>query len=66
MLDHVVVIDGNVLHECNGASPGLDGAGVLASVSVGARILNNVIYGNAGGDAIGVDPTPRCPVRAPT
>ena len=31
-------------------------AGVLASISVGARILNNVIYGNVGGDAIAFSP----------
>ncbi len=57
-LDHAgsAVIDGNILHECNGASPGLYAAGVLASTSVGARILNNVIYGNLGGDAIAFSP----------
>jgi len=57
-LDHAgsALIDGNVLHECNGASPGLYAAGVLASTSVGARILNNVIYGNLGGDAIAFSP----------
>ncbi len=58
VLDHAgsALIDGNVLHECNGASPGLYGAGVLASTSVGARILDNVIYGNVGGDAIAFSP----------
>ena len=58
VLDHAgsALIDGNVLHECNGASPELYGAGVLASTSVGARILNNLIYGNVGGDAIAFSP----------
>jgi hypothetical protein len=58
VLDHTgsALIDGNVLHECNGASPDLYAAGVLASTSVGARILNNVIYGNVGGDAIAFSP----------
>ena len=58
VLDHArsAVIDGNVLHECNGASPGLYGAGVLAAVSAGARIIDNVIYGNAGGDGIAFSP----------
>jgi Right handed beta helix region len=57
-LDHAgsALIEGNVLHECNGASPGRYGAGVLASISTGARIRNNVIYGNAGGDAIAFSP----------
>ena len=58
VLDHAgsALIDGNVLHECNGVSPGQYGAGVLASVSTGARILNNIIYGNVGGDAIAFSP----------
>ena len=58
LLDHAgsPLIDGNVLHECNGASPGQYAAGVLASTSVGARILNNVIYGNVAGDAIALSP----------
>ena len=58
VLDHAgsALIDGNVLHECNGASPGKYAAGVLASTSVRARILNNVIYGNVGGDAIAFSP----------
>jgi hypothetical protein len=58
VLDHAgsALIDGNVLHECNGASQDLYGAGVLASTSVGARILNNLIYGNVGGDAIAFSP----------
>ncbi len=58
VLDHAgsALVDGNVLHECNGASPGLYGAGVLASISAGARILNNVIFGNVGGDAIAFSP----------
>jgi hypothetical protein len=57
-LEHAgsALIEGNVLHDCNGASPGLYGAGVLASISTGARILDNVIYGNAGGDAIAFSP----------
>ena len=58
VLDHAgsALIDGNVLHECNGASPGQYSAGVVASISVQARILNNVIYGNVGGDAIAFSP----------
>ena len=58
VLDHAgsALIDGNVLHECNGVSPGLYSAGVLASISTGARILDNVIYGNVGGDAIAFSP----------
>ena len=58
VLDHAgaAVIDGNVLHECNGASPGLYSAGVLASTSVRARITDNVIFGNAGGDALAFAP----------
>ena len=57
-LDHArsALIDGNVLHECNGGSPGHYGAGVVASISVGARIFNNVIFGNAGGDGIAFSP----------
>ncbi len=57
-LDHAgsAVIEGNVLHECNGASPDDYGAGVIASISAGARILDNVIYGNVGGDAIAFSP----------
>jgi len=58
VLDHAgsALIGGNVLHECNGASPGLYSAGVLAATSVGARILDNVIFGNAGGDALAFAP----------
>ena len=58
VLDHArsALIDGNVLHECNGASPGHYGAGVLASTSVAAHILDNVIYGNPDGDAIAFSP----------
>jgi hypothetical protein len=58
VLDHAgsALIDGNVLHECNGPSKVLYGAGVLASISTGARIVNNVIYGNVGGDAIAFSP----------
>jgi len=58
VLDHAgsALIDGNTLHECNGVSPGLYGAGVLAATSVRARILDNVIYGNVGGDAIAFSP----------
>lgn len=58
VLDHAgsALIGSNVLHECNGASPGLYGAGVLAVTSVRARILDNVIFGNAGGDAVAFSP----------
>ena len=58
VLDHAgaAVVDGNVLHECNGASPGLYGAGVLAATSVRARITDNVIFGIAGGDALAFSP----------
>ncbi len=58
VLDHagLALIDGNVLHQCNGPSPGLYGAGVLAATSVKARIFDNVISGNAGGDAIAFSP----------
>ena len=58
VLEHAraAVIHGNVLHDCNGASPGQYGAGVLAAISVGARIVGNVIYGNAGGDGIAFSP----------
>jgi len=58
VLDHAraAVIQGNVLHDCNGASPGLYGAGVLAAISAGARIVGNVIFGNAGGDGIAFSP----------
>ena len=41
---------------CDGASPGQYGAGVLAAISAGARIVGNVIYGNAGGDGIAFSP----------
>jgi hypothetical protein len=58
VLDHAgaPVIDGNVLHDCNGASPGLYGAGVLAATSVRARITDNVIFGLASGDALAFSP----------
>jgi hypothetical protein len=58
VLDHAraAVIDGNVLHECAGASAELYGAGVLAAISAGARIVDNVIYGNSGGDGIAFSP----------
>jgi len=58
VLDHarLALIDGNTLHECNGVSPALYGAGVLASTSVGARILDNVIYANVGGDGLAFSP----------
>ena len=58
VLDHAraAVIEANVLHDCNGASAGLYGAGVLAAISAGARIIGNVIYGNAGGDGIAFSP----------
>ena len=55
VLDHAgaALIDRNVLHDCNGASPGLYIAGVLSATSVRAHISNNVIFGNLGGDALG-------------
>jgi len=58
VLDHAgsALIGGNVLHECNGSSPGLYSAGVLAATSVRARILDNVIFGNADGDALAFAP----------
>jgi len=58
VLDHAraAVISGNVIHDCNGASPGQYGAGVLAVISAGARIVDNVIYGNRGGDGIAFSP----------
>jgi len=58
VLDHAgsAVVDGNVLHECNGVSPGQYGAGVLAVTSAGARITDNVIQGIAGGDGIAFSP----------
>ena len=58
VLEHAgsALIEGNVLHECSGTSADRYSAGVLASVSVDARILNNVIYGNHGGDAIAFSP----------
>jgi hypothetical protein len=57
-LDHARAarIDGNVLHSCNGDSPGLYSAGVLASISVGAKIENNVIFGNVAGSGIAFSP----------
>lgn len=57
-LDHARAarIDGNVLHDCNGISPGLYSAGVLASISAGVRIENNVIFGNVGGSGIAFSP----------
>jgi hypothetical protein len=58
VLDHAgrALIDGNVLHDCNGESPGLYGAGVLASTSAGAQIVDNVIFGNTDGDALAFSP----------
>ncbi len=58
VLDHAnsAVIGGNVLHDCNGGAPDHYSAGVLASTSAGARILDNVIYGNVGGDAVAFSP----------
>jgi hypothetical protein len=58
VLDHAgsALVQGNVLHECNGAGASMYGAGVLATTSVGARIFDNVIYGNKGGDAIAFSP----------
>jgi Right handed beta helix region len=57
VLDHAnsAVIAGNVLHDCNGGSANHYSAGVLASTSAGARILDNVIYGNVGGVYFGGD-----------
>ena len=59
VLDHAgtALISGNVLHNCNGDSPGLYGAGVLAATSAGARILDNVIFGNVSGDALAFAPS---------
>ena len=58
VLEHAraAMVRGNVLHDCDGASPGLYGAGVLVAISAGARIVGNVIYGNAGGDGIAFSP----------
>jgi hypothetical protein len=58
VLDHAgaALIQGNILHECNGIADPQYGAGVLATISVGARIFDNVIYGNTGGDAIAFSP----------
>ena len=58
VLDHAraAVIQANVLHDCHGASPGQYGAGVLAAISAGSRIVGNVIYGNGGGDGIAFSP----------
>ncbi len=58
VLDHAraAVISGNVLHSCHGASRGQYGAGVLAAISAGARIVDNIIYGNSGGDGIAFSP----------
>ena len=58
VLDHAgsALIQGNVLHRCNGTSPGRYGAGVLAAITTGARISDNMIFGNAGGDGIAFSP----------
>ncbi len=66
VLDHAgaALIDRNVLHDCNGASPGLYGAGVLAATSVRAHISNNVIFGNAGGDALAFAPNAQLSVAS--
>ena len=58
MLDHAraALVDHNVLHDCNGGSAGPYSGGVLAAISAGARIVDNVIYGNAGGDGIAFSP----------
>jgi hypothetical protein len=57
VLDHAgsAVVDGNVLHECNGTST-MYGAGVLAANASGARITDNVIYGIPGGDGLAFSP----------
>ena len=67
VLDHAgsAVVDGNVLHECNGVSPGQYGAGVLALTSAGARITDNVIQGIAGGDGIAFSPNAQFSVASP-
>jgi hypothetical protein len=64
VLDHAgsAVIHGNVLHECNGTNARIYGAGVLAANSAGARISNNVIYGNSGGDGIAFSPNAQASV----
>ena len=66
VLDHAraAVVGGNVLHDCDGASPGQYGAGVLATISAGARIVDNVIYGNGDGDGIAFSRTPSTPSPA--
>ena len=58
VLDHAgsARVDGNVLHDCNGDSPGRYGAGVLAATSAGARIVDNIIFGNDGGDGLAFSP----------
>ena len=58
VLDHAgsARVQGNVLHDCAGAAATLYGAGVLAAISSGARIVANVIFGNSGGDGVALSP----------
>jgi len=58
LLDHAgsALVSNNVLHDCNGDSPGLYGGGVLAATSVRASIVDNIVYGNAGGDGVALSP----------
>ena len=64
VLDHAgsALIRGNVLHQCNGIKAQSYGAGVLAAISAGARISDNVIFGNAGGDGIALSPNAQASV----
>ena len=57
MLDHAgsALIDGNVLHECNGASPGLYAPGA-GGAPRSARASRQHHLGNAGGDALAFSP----------
>ena len=58
VLDHAgsAFFHGNVLHQCNGIESGRYGAGVFAAITAGARITDNVILGNHGGDGIAFSP----------
>ena len=66
VLDHAgsALIHGNVLHQCNGINAQSYGAGVLAATSAGARISDNVIFGNAGGDGIALSPNAQVSVAS--
>ena len=66
VLDHAgsALIHGNVLHQCNGIEAQSYGAGVLAATSAGARISDNVIFGNAGGDGIALSPNAQVSVAS--